>query len=104
MDKQIPNNPNLLIQRLKESLNDEKVKSSFSLLTDLISVLEEVDDPDPHQLRLYENIVNVIQYFSILNNNLTEITKKNNSLLPGTILSKLYDKNTAIGSSKIFED
>jgi intein-encoded DNA endonuclease-like protein len=88
-------------QRFLDQLNNDP---AFERLVELVELLENKVDPDPTEVRLCENIYNVVEKIKIMENNIRSYVSEARQNLPGNKLSALYEENSYDGSGSIIKD
>ena len=86
---------------------DEYISSSkemFETLADLMEHLENVNDPEPTEMYLVENIYHFFEKLKTLENNLRSYIRESSDESPGNKLSMLYDRTISSGSTILYED
>jgi len=91
----------LAAQRFLDQLNNDP---AFERLVELVELLENKIDPEPTEVRLCENIYNVIEKIKILENNIKSYVNESRQSLPGNKLSMLYEDSSFDGSGSILKD
>ena len=75
-----------------ESLTCKQSSEIWESLQFLVTELEKVNDPDPVELRLIDNIYTFMSGLRVLENNIKSyVTNTTKSIPPGEKLSSLYD-------------
>ena len=90
-------------QSFLNQLAGKDVSLFFETLTTLMEQLETKGDPDPIELKLIENIYHTIEKWKIMEGNLRSYV--HDFLMedsPTSVLSDLYEGESAHGSSKWF--
>jgi len=86
---------------LLESLQGGEANTDEAL-TILLELLEEKDDPSNIEINLASSLYQFLDKLKVLEHNLGSYIKDSKELL-GDTLDKLYEKNTGIGTSKMFD-
>ena len=88
-------------QRFLDQLNNDP---AFERLTELVDLLENKVDPEVTEVRLCENIYNVVEKIKILETNIRSYVSESRQNLPGNKLSTLYEENSFDGSGSVIKD
>lgn len=79
--------------RFLNELNSREVKSTFEFLSTILEGLEDKNDPDRIEMEIVDSAYQVIEKLSVLESMLRKyVNDENNTSLPGSILSNLYDR------------
>ena len=81
-----------LSQRFLELLDSNSGKEILETLNELMTVLEEKNDPDMTEVCLVGNLTEYIEKFQVMKHNLTSYSSGKKTLL-GDKLSELYDES-----------
>jgi len=81
-------------------LNQGNSKDAFEYLTNLLSELENKNDPEPTEVRLVAQIYSFVEKLEILKSNLGSYVTESLKNLPGNKLSDLWENTSIDGSAK----
>ncbi len=73
-----------------EGLDEEETKSTFEVLKDLTDKIENMDDPSPEIMSIYEASSQVLEKLKMLKSKIRLLEEKKNKTLVGCILTELY--------------
>lgn len=84
-------NPVKLAEQFIQELTTNGSAHAFEYLDALLEELESKIDPEPTEIYLIENIYHFVEKFKILENNIKSYVRNTKEVLPGNILSRLYE-------------
>lgn len=89
-------NPEKIAMGFLNELNSNK--ESFKILSKLIELLENKNDPEMTEIRLINHLYSFIENLSNLERNLKSYVNESKENLPGNKLTALYDNISYSGS------
>jgi len=97
-------NPIPLARIFLESLSSDDGQCMIESLKTLCDILENKIDPDPIEIRLVEDLYNVLENLNIMEYNMRSyINNKNIDVASSNKLAKLLEKDRRYGTSLMFD-
>lgn len=88
----------------KKVLSDISESEAIESISCLLEILENKLDPDMTEIHIVTTLYKVQEQLKLLENHITKYIKPENDKLLGNKLAELYERQSAYGSSKLFED
>lgn len=89
----------LLYESFLRNTNTDKIQEWFQDLKDMLSNLEEMEDPAPEDIQLAFHLNQIVESFELMESNLVDRRRTKNQSV-----DDLYERKGTYGTSALFKD